>query len=133
VVSEHDVALRSGVSVEQLRALRRRMTAPLHFLRTREGVEYTEAGVQALAGFGVRMSPAGKRVEGLRVTRVYPAARRGSNWLDATKEGRPVRVRVLDSSRFAPGMLLPEEHLRATVTDGVVDFVGRLPRQRGVW
>lgn len=63
------------------------------------------------------------------VTRVYG---RNRQYLEASLGGRPIVVRVRSNERFVEGMTI-ESRALVMVNDRVFDFVGRLPRARGVW
>jgi hypothetical protein len=134
MLAEAEVVRRSGLSVEMIRQFRRRLTPGVHYVSA--PVRYTVEGMSALGIMGVKLAEAEEGAVpcergAVRVTRVYPTKRTHCHFMEVEMDGAVVTVRVQNASRFLPGMEIERKDL--VEAHGCLDYVGRLPRERGRW
>jgi hypothetical protein len=126
--------------LDEVRRIRaEKLEQGIHYRQVGKLVLYSESGIEAVraligVGTGGDGSPPALRpperpkTERVRVTRVFE---KNLKFMDGVlvKDGARVTIRVRDSRMFAPGMTME------CASDGgaLWEYLGRLPRARGVW
>jgi CRISPR/Cas system CMR subunit Cmr4 (Cas7 group RAMP superfamily) len=141
--TEDEIVRRLGVSREALRVLRPHFKENEDWKKERRAVVWSEKGVELMTAYlalnnakeagkimeSVFAKPAPVEQKNAVIQRVFLNNQR---FMEAVAGELTIIVRVRTNKNFIRGMELPMEQLK-NCGGNMWDYVGRLPRGRGIW